>query len=261
MNHFLERGRERSQSLHGDDSIVFFRICDICHSVKHNLCYRTPWSRFGLRISFVPLRFDATRSAATSADNRRTTSPCRKVGRSVNARRAFPTSTGDLRPAAPSTATAPKLAQTVAREVPAAPRTRHRGSRLRKRTRDFLACNALKRRKTWKFSQRPRTGWELPAHGRGGSPLAAVFACAGAIAIDTRGALKGRQGKFSCLQRIEKARNVKMFAATEDALGATDRERGGSFARRTICMRPRHRHRRARRPEKRHAKIFLPATH
>jgi len=128
MNHFLERGRERSQSLHGDDSIVFFRICDICHSVKHNLCYRTPWSRFGLRISFVPLRFDATRSAATSADNRRTTSPCRKVGRSVNARRAFPTSTGDLRPAAPSTATAPKLAKTVAREVPC--RAPHAASRV-----------------------------------------------------------------------------------------------------------------------------------
>ena len=85
--------------------------------------------------------------------------------------------------------------------------------------------------------------------GRGGSSLAAGFACARGAAIGARGALKGRQGKFSCLQPIEKAQNVEMFAATEDGLGATDRERGGSFARRTICMRPRRRHRRARRPE------------
>jgi hypothetical protein len=45
------------------------------------------------------------------------------------------TRTGDLRRAAPSTATARELAKTAAREVPAAPddrRTRHRGSRLRK---------------------------------------------------------------------------------------------------------------------------------
>jgi len=70
------------------------------------------------------LRFDATRSASASADNRRTAPPCRKGGRWVNARRAFPTRTGDLRPAAPSTATARGLAKTVARAVPAAPAAR-----------------------------------------------------------------------------------------------------------------------------------------
>jgi hypothetical protein len=113
--------------------------------------------------------------------------------------------TGDLRLAAPATATARELAKTAAREVPAAPadrRTQHRGARLRK-----------------------------------------------------------RDGKFSCLQRIEKAQNVEIFSATEDGVGATDRERGGSFARRSICMRERHRHRRAQCPEQRHVKIILPVTH
>jgi hypothetical protein len=212
----------------------------------------------------MPLRFDATRSASASADNRRTASPCRKGGRWVNARRAFPTRTGDLRPAAPLTATAHELAKTAAREVLAAPadhRTWRRGSRLRKGDAKFSCLQRIEKAQTWKFSRWPRTGWEQPNEGAGGSSLAAGFACARGAAIGARGRLKGRQRKFSCLQPIEKAQNVEMFSATEDGLGATDRERGGSFARHTICMRPRHRHRRARRPEKRHAKIFLPVTH
>jgi hypothetical protein len=228
------------------------------------------------------LRFDATRSASASADNRRAASPCRKGGRWVNARRAFPARIGDLRPAAPSIATARELAKTAAREVPAAPadrRTRRRGSRLRKGTRNFPACNALKRRKTWKFSRRPRTGWEQPNEGaealrsprdlhapaappsargapskdgRGNFPacnplkrhktwkcsrrpktgweqptesaeglsLAALFACARGAAIAARGAPKNGMRKFSCPQRIEKTRNVKIFSAEEDGLGA-----------------------------------------
>src|SRR5271156_6088737 len=41
-----------------------------------------------------------------------------------------------------------------------------------------------------------------------------------------RGArLRKRDGKFSCLQRIEKAQNVEIFSATEDGVGATERER------------------------------------
>ena len=212
----------------------------------------------------MPLRFDATRSASASADNRRTASPCRKGGRWVNARRAFPTRTGDLWPAAPSTATARELAKTAAREVPATPadrRTRRRGSRLRKGDAKFSCLQRIEKAQNVEIFSTAEDGLGATKRGRGGSSLAAGFACARGAAIGARGALKGRQGKFSCLQPIEKAQNVEMFSATEDGLGATDRERGGSFARRTICMRPRHRHRRARRPEKRHAKIFLPATH
>ena len=210
------------------------------------------------------LRFDATRSASASADNRRTASPCRKGGRWVNARRAFPTRTGDLRPAAPLTATAHELAKTAAREVPAAPadrRTWRRGVAAPKRGREISCLQRIEKAQTWKFSRWPRTGWEQPNEGAEALRSPQDLHAPAAPPSARGGALNGRQRKFSCLQPIEKAQNVEMFSATEDGLGATDRERGGSFARRTICMRPRHRHRRARRPEKRHAKIFLPATH
>ncbi len=100
-----------------------------------------------------------------------------------------------------------------------------------KGTRNFPACNALKRRKTWKFSRRPRTGWEQPNEGvealrspqylhaperrsatrRRGMPALGQNGCA---------APKNGMRKFSCLQRIEKAQNVKIFSAEEDGLGA-----------------------------------------
>jgi hypothetical protein len=78
----------------------------------------------------------------------------------MNARRAFPTRTGDLRPAAPSTATARELAKTLrARSLPRPP----------------------------------------DAASRVAAP-------------------KGT--KFCCLQRIEKAENVKIFSAAEERAGA-----------------------------------------
>jgi hypothetical protein len=85
---------------------------------------------------------------------------------------------------------------------------------------NFPACNALKRRKTRKCSRRPKTGWEQPTESAEGLSLAALFACARGIAIDARGALKNGMRKFSCLQRIEKARNAKIYSAAEDGLGA-----------------------------------------
>ena len=157
-----------------------------------------------------------------------------------------------------------ELAKTAAREVPAAPadrRTGHRGSRLRKGDAKFSCLQRIEKAQNVEIFSTAEDGLGATKRGRGGSSLAAGFACARGAAIDARGRPEKRQRKFSCLQPIEKAQNVEMFSATEDGLGATDRERGGSFARRTICMRPRRRHRRARRPEKRHAKIFLPATH
>ena len=159
----------------------------------------------------------------------------------VNARRAFPTRTGDLRRAAPSTATARELAKTAAREVLAAPadrRTRHRGSRLQKGDAKFSCLQRIEKAQNVEIFSTAEDGLGATKRGRGGSSLAAGFACARGAAVDARGALKGRQGKFSCLQPIEKAQNVEMFSATEDGLGATDRERGGSFARRTILHAP-----------------------
>jgi hypothetical protein len=170
----------------------------------------------------------------------------------VNARRAFPTRTGDLRPAAPSTETARGLAKTVAREVQAPRRPPHAASQVAAPKGDakFSCLQRIEKAQNVEIFSTAEDGLRATKRGRGGSSLAAGFACARGAAIGTRGTLKGRQGKFFCLQPIEKAQNVEMFSATEDGLGANDRERGGSFARRTICMRPRHRHRRARRPEK-----------
>jgi hypothetical protein len=226
----------------------------------------------------MPLRFDATRSASASADNRRTASPCRNGGRRVNARHAFPTRTGGRwrrRPRRRANSRKRVRARSLPRPPTAARGIAGRGSE--KGTRNFPACNALKRRKTWKFSRRPRTGWEQPNEGvvrwpqdlyapaappsargaprknvRGNFPacnplkrrktwkcsrrpktrweqptesaeglsLAALFACARGIAIDACGALKNGMRKYSCLQRIEKAQNVKIFSAAEDGLGA-----------------------------------------
>ena len=134
------------------------------------------------------------------------------------------------------------------------------GSRFRKGGREFSCLQRIENaRKVEIFDGRGRAGSNQT---RARRLFARRRTCMRPrAAIGARGRPQGRQRKFSCLQPIEKAQNVEMFSATEDGLGATDRERGGSFARRTICMRPRHRHRRTRRPEKRHAKIFLPATH
>jgi hypothetical protein len=98
--------------------------------------------------------------------------------------------------------------------------------------------------------------------GRGGSSLAAGFACDRGAAIGARGALKRRQGKFSCLQPIEKARNVEMFSATEDGLGEqpTVSAEGLSLAAPFACARGIAIGARGA-LKKRHAKIFLPATH
>lgn len=125
--------------MHGDDFIVLFAICDPCLSVKHNSCYSVLSSRFGLRILLMLFHFDPTRSAHACADSRRTASPCRKGGRRVNARRAFPMRTGDLR---------------LGRRRPQRPANSRRGG-----MGNFPACKALKRPKTGKYSRRPRTGW------------------------------------------------------------------------------------------------------
>ena len=175
----------------------------------------------------MPLHFDATRSASASADNRRAASPSRKAGRWVNARRAFSTRTGDLRRAAPSTATARTRENGCARGPCRARRPPHAVSRVAAPKGDakFSCLQRIEKAQNVEILSTAEDGLGATKRGRGGSSLAAVFACARAIAIDTRGALKGRQGKFSCLQPIEKAQNVEMFAATEDALGATDRAR------------------------------------
>jgi hypothetical protein len=94
----------------------------------------------------------------------------------------------------------------------------------------------LKRHKTWKCSRRPKTGWEQPTESAEGLSLAALFACARGIAIDARGVLKNGMRKFSCLQRIEKARNVKIFAAAEYGLGAI-RQTAEALRSRRICIR------------------------
>ena len=111
----------------------------------------------------MPLRFDATRSAYACADNRRTASPYRKGDRLVNARRALPIRTGDLRPAAPSTATARTAENGCAQLPPRSLTAASRRAAPEQGMRNFLACNALKRRKMWKYSRRRRKGCEQPA--------------------------------------------------------------------------------------------------
>ena len=70
---------------------------------------------------------------------------------------------------------------------------------------------------------------------RGGS-FARRTACARGIAIDARGALKNGMRKFSCLQRIEKAQNAKIYSAAEDGLGAIS-QTAEALDRRRICIR------------------------
>jgi hypothetical protein len=201
------------------------------------------------------LRFDATRSASASADgvalsqwrpvgerssripdeNRRSS-----AGGAVDREGARTRENGCAR--GPCRARRP-------------PHVASRGPGSKKGTRNFL-LQRIEKAQTWKFSQWPRTGWEQPNEGAEALRSPQDSHAPAAPPSARGGALKGRQRKFSCLQPLEKAQNAEMFSATENGLGATDRERGGSFARRTICMRPRHRHRRARRPEKRHARKF-----
>jgi hypothetical protein len=245
----------------------------------------------------MPLRFDATRSASASADNRRTASPCRKGGRWVNAlahsrREQAIFGRRRRRPRRRANSRKRLRVRSLPRPPTAARGIAGRGSE--RGPRNFPARNALKRRKTWKFSRRPRTGWEQPNEGaealrsprdlhapaappsarrapskdgRGNFPacnplkrhktwkcsrrltgwkqptesteglsLAALFACARGIAIAARGVLKNGMRKFSCLQRIEKARNVKIFSAAEYGLGAI-RQTAEALRSRRICIR------------------------
>jgi hypothetical protein len=158
------------------------------------------------------LRFDATRSASASADNRRTASPCRLGSLWVNARRALPTRTGDLRLAAPSTATARELAKTVAREVPATPadrRTRHRGSRHRKGDAKFSCLQRIEKAQNVEIFSMAEDGLGATKRGRGGSLLAAGFVCARGAAIGARGALEKRRGNFPACNPLKRRKTWK----------------------------------------------------
>jgi hypothetical protein len=63
---------------------------------------------------------------------------------------------------------------------------------------------------------------------RGGSFARRTICIARGIAIDAHGALKNGTRKFSCLQRLEKAQNAKIFSATEERAGSNQSDGGGS---------------------------------
>jgi hypothetical protein len=87
----------------------------------------------------------------------------------------------------------------------------------------------LKRRKTWKCSRRPKTGWEQPTESAEGLSLATLFVCARGIAIDARGAPENGMRKFSCLQSIEKAQNAKIYSGGRGRAGSNQPDGGGSL--------------------------------
>jgi hypothetical protein len=100
--------------------------------------------------------------------------------------------TSYLRQAAPSpsTATTRELAKTAAREVPAAPadrRTRRRGSRLRKADAKFSCLQRIEKAQNVEIFSTAEDGLGATKRGRGGSSLAAGFACARGAAIGARG--------------------------------------------------------------------------
>ena len=109
------------------------------------------------------------------------------------------------------------------------PRRRHRArGALKKRQGKFSCLQPVEKAQIVEMSSVTEDGLGATDRERGGSFARRIFACTRGIAVGAQGALKNGMQKFSCLQRIEKAQNVKIFSAAEDGLGSNQPDGGGS---------------------------------
>ena len=186
-----EMGENGGACMHGDDLIVFFRINGICQT-QSVLSYSFVRVRSEGVIHAFALRCDAIR-VRVRLRRQPSDGVALSEGRSAGERSSrIPDEDGSSSAggAVAVDCNGARTRENAAREVPAAPanrRTRHRGSRLRKGDAKFSCLQPIEKAQNVEIFSTAEDGLGATKRGRGGSSLAAGFACARGAAI-ARGA-------------------------------------------------------------------------